>query len=213
MQTHCLVVLEGTHRQSPQLQMCRLRLCTPRAWMPVNCCRLHQQWEAQWAVSRMSSWRILRFWSWRTSSPEGLYPPMSTGLARGTACCSGWYSLLPGFKEGKRCVVPFHMRETIMEENHGGQMAKHFSGEKLYKLLRRHWWWPRMYTDVVEHCRSCPECAIVNSSGQVNVPPLHPIPVQRVFQIVGVNVMDLPITEAGNKHVVVFQDFLSKYIL
>ena len=113
----------------------------------------------------------------------------------------------------KRCVVPFHMRETIMEENHGGQMAGHFSGEKLYKLLRRHWWWPRMYTDVVEHCRSCPECAIVNSSGQVNVPPLHPIPVQRVFQIVGVDVMDLPITEAGNKHVVVFQDFLSKYPL
>ena len=113
----------------------------------------------------------------------------------------------------KRCVVPFHMRETIMEENHGGQMAGHFSGEKLYKLLRRHWWWPRMYTDVVEHCRSCPECAIVNSSGQVNMPPLHPIPVQRVFQIVGVDVMDLPITEAGNKHVVVFQDFLSKYPL
>ena len=61
-------------------------------------------------------------------------------------------------------------------------------------------------------CR-CPECAIVNSSGQVKVPPLHPIPMQRVFQIVGVDVMDLPITEAGNKHVVVFQDFLSKYPL
>ena len=45
------------------------------------------------------------------------------------------------------------------------------------------------------------------------MPPLHPIPVQRVFQIVGVDVMDLPITEAGNKHVVVFQDFLSKYPL
>ena len=115
-------------------------------------------------------------------------------------------------KSIKRCVVPFHMRETIMEENHGGQMAGHFSGEKLYKLLRRHWWWPRIYTDVVEHCRSCPECAIVNSSGQVNVPPLHPIPVQQVFQIVGVDVMDLPMTKAGNKHVV-FQDFLLKYPL
>lgn len=80
----------------------------------------------------------------------------------------------------KRCVVPSHMRTTIMEENHGGQMAGHFSGERLYKLLRRHWWWPRMYTDVIEHGRSCPECAIVNSSGQVNVPLLHPIPVQRV---------------------------------
>ena len=31
---------------------------------------------------------------------------------------------------------------------------------------------------------------------------------QRVFQIVEVDIMDLPKTEAGNKHVVVFQDFL-----
>ena len=57
------------------------------------------------------------------------------------------------------------------------------------------------------------QCAIVNSSGRVNRPPLHPIPVQRVFQIIGVDIMDLPKTEAGNKHVVVFQDFLSKWPL
>ena len=42
---------------------------------------------------------------------------------------------------------------------------------------------------------------------------VHPIPVQRIFQIIGVNVMDLPKTEAGNRHVVVFQDFLSKWPL
>ena len=58
---------------------------------------------------------------------------------------------------------------------------------------------------------SCPQCAIVNSSSRVNKPLLHPIPVQCVFQIFGVDVMDLPRTEAGNKHVVVFQDFLSKW--
>jgi hypothetical protein len=48
---------------------------------------------------------------------------------------------------------------------------------------------------------------------RVNVPPLHPIPVHHVFQIVGVDIMDLPKTEAGSKHVVFFQYFLSKYHL
>ena len=70
-----------------------------------------------------------------------------------------------------------------------------------------------MYSEVVSHCSNCPQCAIVNSSGRVNRPPLHPIPVERVFQIIGVDIMDLPKTNAGNKHVVVFQDFLSKYPL
>ena len=102
----------------------------------------------------------------------------------------------------RRCVLPRQMRQKIMEENHSGPMAGHFSGERLYKSLARHWWWQGMYTDVVCHCASCPQCAIVNPAGRVNRPPLHPIPVQHVFQILGVDVMDLPVTEAGNKHVV-----------
>ena len=114
---------------------------------------------------------------------------------------------------GRRVVVPRHLRQDILEENHSGPMAGHFSGERLYKTLMRHWWWPGMYTDTVKHCASCPQCAIVSGSGRVNRPPLHPIPVQRAFQIVGVDVMDLPMTEAGNKHVVVFQDFLTKWPL
>ena len=82
----------------------------------------------------------------------------------------------------KRCLVPKHLQQSIIEENHS------------------HWWWPNMYNDVINHCSSCPQCAIVNSSGKVNRPPLHLIPVQ----CVGVDVIDLPKTEAGNKHVVVF---------
>ena len=51
----------------------------------------------------------------------------------------------------------------------------------------------------------------VNASGRVHQPLLQPIPVQRPFQIVGVDVMELPVTRKGNKYVVVFQDFLTKW--
>ena len=44
-------------------------------------------------------------------------------------------------------------------------------------------------------------------------PPLHPIPVRRPFQIMGVDIMDLPLTQQGNQHVVVFQDYLTKWPL
>ena len=113
----------------------------------------------------------------------------------------------------KRCVVPSHLRARVLEENHSGPMAGHFSGPRLYKSLIRHWWWPRMYTDVLSHCSNCPQCAIVNSSGRVNRPPLSPIPVSHPFQIVGVDIMELPRTDRGNKYVVVFQDFLTKFPL
>ena len=91
--------------------------------------------------------------------------------------------------------------DTLTCTPDSGPFARHFSGEKLYKALVRHWYWPSMYSDVVSHCTACPQCAVVHSSGRLNRPPLHPIPVQCVFQIVGVDIMDLPKTEAGNKHV------------
>ena len=50
-------------------------------------------------------------------------------------------------------------------------------------------------------------------TGKTLRPPLHPIPVDRLFQIVGVDIMELPKTSRGNNYVVVFQDFLSKFPL
>ena len=60
----------------------------------------------------------------------------------------------------RRCVVPVHLRMSLMEENHSGPLSGHFSGEKLYKALVRHWWWPSMYRDVINHSANCPQCAV-----------------------------------------------------
>ena len=46
-------------------------------------------------------------------------------------------------------------------------MAGHFSGDRLYKLVSRHWWWETLYKDAVSYCRNCPECAIVSGVGRV----------------------------------------------
>ena len=71
---------------------------------------------------------------------------------------------------------------------------------------------PLVARNVITHCAAFPQCAIVNSSGRVNRPPLCPIHVSRPFKIVG-DIMELPKTESGNKYVVVFQDFLTKFPL
>ena len=70
-----------------------------------------------------------------------------------------------------------------------------------------------MYTDAQEFSRNCGECATVTGVGRRSKPPLHPIPVQKPFQIVGVDIMELPITTRGNRYVIVFQDFLTKWPL
>ena len=67
-----------------------------------------------------------------------------------------------------------------------------------------------MYGDFLSHSRNCSQCAISQGTGRKIVPPLKPIPISRVFQIVSVDIMEMPKTKNG-KYVVVFQDFLSKW--
>jgi hypothetical protein len=70
-----------------------------------------------------------------------------------------------------------------------------------------------MYSDYVKHAKNCPQCTVVGGTVRARKPPLQPIPVDRLFQIVGVDIMELPRTSRGNQYVVVFQDFLSKFPL
>ena len=96
-----------------------------------------------------------------------------------------------------------------MEETHSGVFGGHFSGSRLYNALTSQWWWEGMYVDSQKFAENCPECATATGSSRRPSVPLHPIPVQRPFQILGVDIMDLPCTEQGNKHVVAFQDFFT----
>lgn len=111
----------------------------------------------------------------------------------------------------KLVVVPCHLREVILRESHRGVYSGHFAANKLYNLLVRHWWWDGMYADTLAYWKKCPECAIVTGGGRQHTPHLTPVPVQRPFQILGVDIMDLPCTESGNRHVVVFQDLFTKW--
>ena len=86
----------------------------------------------------------------------------------------------------KRVVVPQALRNLIITENHCGPCAGHFAGNKMYNMLVKHWYWKGMYEDIMNYCRECPQCVFVSGSGKCAKLSLHPIPVSKPFQIVGV---------------------------
>ena len=147
--------------------------------------------------------------------------PLDERRARRIALQASLFTLVEGVlfyidpkqEHRKRVVVPRHLREQLLQENHSSPMGGHFAGKKMYGALVRHWWWDGMYSDTLRYARACPQCAIVSGGSKPSRPPLQPIPVSRLFQIVGVDVMELPRTEQGNRYVLVFQDFLSKWPL
>ena len=67
------------------------------------------------------------------SVPEVVHEP-SFALADGIL-----YFLDSRHGDGKCVAVPKHLHQGILEENHSGPMAGHFSGGRLYKSLLVHW--------------------------------------------------------------------------
>ncbi len=121
------------------------------------------------------------------------------------------YHLDPKPSCQRRIVVPKQLTKGLLDKTHRSQVGGHFSGQRWYNALSRNWWWEGMYTDAMKFVKSCPECLTIKGSGRHQPPPLHPIQVSRPFQIIGVDVMDLPKTSNGNKHVLVFQDYFTKW--
>ena len=114
---------------------------------------------------------------------------------------------------GRWCtVVPKAMREALMKDAHGGKFSGHFAEKRIYDLLRRSYWWPSMRSDIRHYCRSCLVCATKRGTGRACQPPLQSIPVGGPFHRVGVDVLQLPLSERGNKYAVVFIDYLTKWV-
>ena len=128
-----------------------------------------------------------------------------------TICDNVLYYIGSKQMETARFVVPQQLRLRIMQDYHDGQLAGHFSGPRLYKSLVRCRWWPRMYTDVIAYADNCPQCAIVEGTGRRQKPLVQPILTERPFQILGVDIMELPVTSKGNRYVIVFQDLFTKW--
>ena len=110
-------------------------------------------------------------------------------------------------------AILWSLQQNILTESHSSPFSGHFALCGLYKKLVRQYWWPRMYSDVYHHCRSCLTCASYNGSGRRHHPPLKPLPVGAPFERLGINVMEMPLTPEGNHYVVVMTDYLSGWKL
>ena len=109
-------------------------------------------------------------------------------------------------------VVPQQLRPQLLHEAHAGCFSGHFSERKVYDKIRRNYWWYGLRRDIRKFCRACLNCVSRRGPGHASRPPLVPIPVKGAFHRVAVDVLQLPLTSSGNKYVIVFMDYLTKWV-
>ena len=110
-------------------------------------------------------------------------------------------------------VLPSRLRQGIMLEYHDGALGGHLSTRKSIKRIRDKYYWPDMEKEIKEWCENCKICQTRKDTGRQPKVPLKPLPVvlapmeQVAMDVVG----PLPLTEQGNKYIIVFSDYFTKW--
>ena len=122
------------------------------------------------------------------------------------------YYVDPGPQRKLRIAVPQGMKEPLLTEIHSGPFGGHFAARGLYNTLCQHYWWRNMYRDALHHYRSCLTCAAYQGTGCRVKSPLQPIPVGSPFEKIGVDILEMPQTMQGNRYLIVFMEYLTKWV-
>ncbi|KAL5510367.1 hypothetical protein EMCRGX_G005901, partial [Ephydatia muelleri] len=105
----------------------------------------------------------------------------------------------------------WHPREEGEELAHEIPLAGHLGKKKTVERILQRFYWPTLYRDVAEWCRTCEQC---QKHSAVNLrAPLVPLPViEEPFTRIAMNIVGpLPRSSTGNKYILVVCDYATRY--
>ena len=121
----------------------------------------------------------------------------------------------PGRREEdgvEQLVLPKQCREVVLRMGHEIPLAGHLGTEKTRQRILRRFYWPTLFRDVEQFCKSCINC---QKSGNRKVPkvPLIPLPViSEPFTRIAMDIVGpLPRSSAGHKYILVMCDYATRY--
>jgi hypothetical protein len=118
---------------------------------------------------------------------------------------------VPYSVQSGKVYVPEALREKVLRECHATPFSGHLGINKMYELVCREFWWPRLSSSVRDFCRSCDTCQRTKGTASVPYGLLQPLPIpDGPWQSISLDlVTDLPVC-CGFDSIVVFVHRFSK---
>ncbi|GFV67383.1 retrovirus-related Pol polyprotein from transposon 412 [Trichonephila clavipes] len=112
-------------------------------------------------------------------------------------------------------VIPKHLRADILRHFHDAPTAGHLGFAKTYDRIRKRFYWPGMYRNVVRYVMHCRECQRRKSVPQRPPGRLVPIPPAIApFHRIGIDLLGrFPKSAHGNKWIIVCTDYSTRYAI
>ncbi len=131
---------------------------------------------------------------------------------------SGMFELSEGLlykkmDEKRLLMVPFDLRERILQVYHDHATAAHLSRDRLVQLLQQRFFWNGMVAYVSDWLRSCP-CRTIKATQPVRNGLLQPISVNRPGQLWVIDLIGpIWISGQGNKYVLIAIDAFTNWVV
>ena len=107
-------------------------------------------------------------------------------------------------------VLPASLRSQALRDNHDAPQAGHQGAEKTLERLCQEAYWVNMARDTENHCRECSKCQQAKPPMPQRA-PLTNIRIGRPWQMVAVDVLEVPVSTLGNRYLLVVQDYFTKW--
>ena len=126
--------------------------------------------------------------------------------------CRRWIHPNRG-EEMLKVMLPPAMHKLVLEQCHNVKAAGHLGQKKTLHRLQEKYYWVRMIQDVRSWLRQCTGCAKRKSPPKRRRAPLRQYRVGGPLERVALDILGpLPVTESGNKYVLVIGDYFTKWM-
>jgi len=108
-------------------------------------------------------------------------------------------------------VLPRECRRTALQLAHTIPLGGHLGKKTAARIMKR-FYWPTLYRDVADFCRSCAECQKAEHKRVTRV-PMVPLPViGEPFHRIAMDIVGpLPRSQAGHCYVLTICDYATRY--
>ena len=107
-------------------------------------------------------------------------------------------------------VLPKSLHRDALVRSHDVPTAGHQGFEKTLARLRQDAYWISMARDVAQYCRECTKCQQCKLS-MPQCAPLTSTPIGQPWQMIAVDILEVPITSNNNRYLLVVQDYFTKW--
>ena len=107
-------------------------------------------------------------------------------------------------------VVPACLQQQAMMRAHDAPSAGHQGKAKTLHRLRQEAYWVNMAKDVDQYCQVCITCQRTKPTAPKRAPLMN-VPIGRPWQMVAVDILQVPVSSRNNRYLLVIQDYFTKW--